>query len=432
MAVSAAGLIPCATTENPEPCTLCHFIIGFHGLIKYGFTIIIILSIVAIFVAGTMYIISSGDEAMMTKAKGFLKATLYGFAFVFLGWLIVTITMYALSAKSDLGIGITSWNTFTCDTTSTQGQGGIPTGTCGTANNATFDSKPSNNLCSAGTASEVTGSGPWNWTCGGSSCTAWKTGAPRDGACGTAAGKGFFNKPDNGLCSVGTATEVTLSGNEWIWDCGGINGGNKISCKAVKTDKPNPQPGVCGTANGTTRDTAPSAPAELCSAGTATEVTGGTGPWNWKCNGIDGGTTANCSASKTGGTPPPGGNSDLIITSMDFLNCCDNNKTFTASIAIKNQGSGAAGAFTVKGYMSSDTNINLPPTGPPLGDQLACTWPVSNLAAGATENSDMSCKFNGYAVHQNFYIIFKVDADNGVGETNESNNTKNAPFLLSR
>lgn len=124
---SAAGLVPCGRMENDPttaddesvPCTLCHFIIGFKGLIDYGFKVIVILSIVAIFAAGTMYIISSGDETMMTKAKGFLKVTLYGFAYVFAGWLIVTVVMLALSAKSDLGIGVANWNTFTCDKTST-------------------------------------------------------------------------------------------------------------------------------------------------------------------------------------------------------------------------------------------------------------------------------------------------------------------------
>lgn len=121
---SAAGLIPCATTENPEPCTLCHFIIGFKKIVDYGLGLITIAAIVGLFFAGVMYIISSGDEAMMTKAKGFIKSSLIGFAVVFLGWLIITVTMYVLSAKTAdddggvLGINIESWNKFSCDDTS--------------------------------------------------------------------------------------------------------------------------------------------------------------------------------------------------------------------------------------------------------------------------------------------------------------------------
>ena len=41
-------------------------------------------------------------------------------------------------------------------------------GTCGSANGTTASSAPSANLCSAGTSSSVTGSGPWTWSCGGS------------------------------------------------------------------------------------------------------------------------------------------------------------------------------------------------------------------------------------------------------------------------
>jgi len=115
---SAAGLIPCATTEHPEPCTLCHFIIGFKNLVDYGLGLITIAAIVGIFFAGVMYVISSGNEGMMTSAKSFLKSSLIGFALVFLGWLIITVTMYVLGAKTDLDIGITGWNQFTCDTKS--------------------------------------------------------------------------------------------------------------------------------------------------------------------------------------------------------------------------------------------------------------------------------------------------------------------------
>jgi hypothetical protein len=120
----AAGLIPCATSDHPEPCTLCHFIVGFKSLVDFGMSLITIAAIVGIFFAGVMYVISSGDQAMMEKAKGFLKASLIGFAVVFLGWLVVTIVMWAMSARDGLGIkpGLV-WYKFTCSTVSTQGQG---------------------------------------------------------------------------------------------------------------------------------------------------------------------------------------------------------------------------------------------------------------------------------------------------------------------
>ncbi|MBI5483978.1 MAG: fibronectin type III domain-containing protein [Deltaproteobacteria bacterium] len=41
-------------------------------------------------------------------------------------------------------------------------------GSCGTNNNAIISAKPITNLCSAGTATAVTGNGPWSWNCTGS------------------------------------------------------------------------------------------------------------------------------------------------------------------------------------------------------------------------------------------------------------------------
>lgn len=68
------------------------------------------------------------------------------------------------------------------------------------------------------------------------------------------------------------------------------------SSSAVKVD------GACGAADDVETPTKPTT--GLCSAGTASAVTG-TGPWNWRCVGSKGGTTASCSAPK--GTPPAKG-----------------------------------------------------------------------------------------------------------------------------
>jgi hypothetical protein len=46
--------------------------------------------------------------------------------------------------------------------------GTVVNGQCGTANNAVTNTPPTSNLCSAGTPSAVTGTGPWFWSCAGS------------------------------------------------------------------------------------------------------------------------------------------------------------------------------------------------------------------------------------------------------------------------
>lgn len=52
--------------------------------------------------------------------------------------------------------------------------------------------------------------------------------------------------------------------------------------------------GSCGASNNGTFTVAPTT--DFCTTGTSTAVSG-TGPWGWTCAGINGGTTANCSAS---------------------------------------------------------------------------------------------------------------------------------------
>ncbi|MFA4817901.1 MAG: pilin [Parcubacteria group bacterium] len=122
------GIVPCGrntgTAEEMAPCTLCHLVVGFQRLVQYGMYMVVSLALVGIFFAGVMYMVSTGDENMMTQAKGFLKVSLIGFAVVIGGWLIVNVTMWVLGAKTDLGVNAVAWNKFTCDTKSSQGTGG--------------------------------------------------------------------------------------------------------------------------------------------------------------------------------------------------------------------------------------------------------------------------------------------------------------------
>lgn len=104
-------------------------------------------------------------------------------------------------------------------------------GVCGSAHGGNFDAAPSGNLCSAGSASLVVGSGPWHWLCqgvqGGQSaeCTATVNEIPHALAI-VLAGTGFgsvHSLSPAGLqlactssCSamVAYGTQVTLSATE--------------------------------------------------------------------------------------------------------------------------------------------------------------------------------------------------------------------------
>jgi outer membrane protein OmpA-like peptidoglycan-associated protein len=176
-------------------------------------------------------------------------------------------------------------------------------GRCGIANGAIASSMPSIGLCDAGVSSDVSGQGPWRWTCAGQnggmsiSCAAMVAGdlsgnqssvAGIDGICGAAHNAGATTAPGENLCASGIAGTVSGQG-PWFWACAGVNGGKAMSCQAaVKMD------GACGAAHAVGSKDRPAS--GLCLRGNAGPVMG-TGPWNWACNGEFGGAIAQCSAN---------------------------------------------------------------------------------------------------------------------------------------
>ena len=96
----------------------------------------------------------------------------------------------------------------------------------------------------------------------------------------------------NGLTN-GTAYSFTVTAHNAIGTGAASTASNSVTPAAPQVN------GACGSSNGTTFPVAPTA--NLCSAGTAS-VVAGSGPWTWSCNGSDGGSTANCSATFGTGT----------------------------------------------------------------------------------------------------------------------------------
>ncbi len=161
------------------------------------------------------------------------------------------------------------------------------TGICGAANGVPTSAAPASALCAIGTASAITGNGPWTWTCGLAACSAPL--AASSALCGMANNVATTGPPISGLCSAGTASPVSGTG-PWTWSCAGIAGGASVACSAPT----NAIDGACGTANNVATTSAPTI--GLCSAGTASPVSG-TGPWTWICFGSGGGTSMPCGAS---------------------------------------------------------------------------------------------------------------------------------------
>src|SRR5579872_3714461 len=129
------------------------------------------------------------------------------------------------------------WSLYATLTTTTSS---AVNGACGSSNGATASAKPTANLCTAGTASAVAGAGPWSWSCAGSgggstaTCSDKLASTAVNGACGSSNGASLSSAPTANLCTAGTASAVSGAG-PWSWSCGGANGGSTATCVATKT-----------------------------------------------------------------------------------------------------------------------------------------------------------------------------------------------------
>lgn len=172
-------------------------------------------------------------------------------------------------------------------------------------NNRTYSSAPSLPLCTIGTASPSTlsGSGPWSWNCVGTASTATCSAQYNAGNAECAIPPhqgGYIATPSGPYCTVGTASPLTTTASGWDWSC--VAGTSTASCYATKTTTQGIN-GQCGSANGVSSPTAPTA--NLCTVGTASTVTlpSQSGPWSWSCQGTA--STAQCSAPISGSTAAP-------------------------------------------------------------------------------------------------------------------------------
>lgn len=66
--------------------------------------------------------------------------------------------------------------------------------------------------------------------------TSWDTPTMVNASCGSAGGSTTSYKPTAGLCSAGTAGEVTSVGISWQWNCAGSNGGGSMNCYARQSN----------------------------------------------------------------------------------------------------------------------------------------------------------------------------------------------------
>lgn len=113
------GLIPCGRElDNPateaneqDSCSLCHVAMLSNNSIQYLIEIASILALLALMISGLLYVMSAGNSEKKSSAKGYIMATIKGFAAIFLAWLIVDFVLSAWGFIDPLG---GKWNVI-CD-----------------------------------------------------------------------------------------------------------------------------------------------------------------------------------------------------------------------------------------------------------------------------------------------------------------------------
>jgi sugar lactone lactonase YvrE len=164
--------------------------------------------------------------------------------------------------------------------------------------------------------------------------------------------------------------------------------------------------GVCGLSDGRMFTSAPTI--DLCTYGVASTPTG-SGPWNWTCTGLNGGTTANCSAllaipGLMGGTIQGG---DLNLTATTAVATTPAGSAGSSGSA---DGIGPTARFYYPDGITTDgTNLYVADSGNnTIRKIVIATGAVTTLAGSAT---DYSGSADGIGAAARFYSPYGITTD---------------------
>ncbi|HXC93889.1 MAG TPA: DUF1566 domain-containing protein [Geobacteraceae bacterium] len=255
-------------------------------------------------------------------------------------------------------------------------------GGCGAADGSKFITAPTTGLCVSGTASVLSGTGPWTWNCSGlgggttAACSANSTNFAitfSAGAHGSLTGATAQTVNYGGSATTVTAVpDPTYAFVGW-WEDAGLPG---VAWTGVQNTRPDASLtvsnvtsnhsyhaafavnyGICGSSNGATFTSAPGS--NLCAAGTATAVSG-SGPWSWKCENSYGGSDASCSANIPTYTVTPSPGTNVTVTPATSQTV---KHSGTASFTVSTLAGYGIMASGCKGAVSGSTFTTDPVTG---------------------------------------------------------------------
>ena len=178
------GLIPCGRIsdncdtawDERADCNLCHLIIMGKLIIDFLLEMAVVVGALFVTLGGILYIFAAGDKGKMALAKRTISLTLYGFAIVFVSWIIVDTVMIVFGYIDPFDSG-GKWHKMNCE---------VPMRTCSS-------SPPAATFCGDGVVQKPNSAG-FNEECDtdGSSCGSLVCNA--DCTCKT--------EPTPGVCGV--------------------------------------------------------------------------------------------------------------------------------------------------------------------------------------------------------------------------------------
>ncbi len=129
VAYADAALVPCGNEGIDDQCTICDIVQTGWNIMDFLKKLLVIVGILIITVAGVMYIVSAGNQGMISMAKAAIKNTLIGVSVMLVAFMMITFILNRVfktnagGVQTPLsGMGTSAW-TFNCESVSGGGAG---------------------------------------------------------------------------------------------------------------------------------------------------------------------------------------------------------------------------------------------------------------------------------------------------------------------
>lgn len=95
------GLVPCGTSANPAPCSICHLYVLIQRILGFlMFTVAPVVAVLAISIAGFRILISGDNPGQRSEGYKIIKTTITGLVIMFAGWVLINEALFFFTQTS--------------------------------------------------------------------------------------------------------------------------------------------------------------------------------------------------------------------------------------------------------------------------------------------------------------------------------------------